>query len=241
MSDTTSAMYDSLAEHYRSYSDKRARYIIAVDEFILNSLRNSKSPRVLDVGAGDGVRGMRIARSIGASHIFLFDSSPEMVNRSRSAGATEVMLGKAEALPSFPVKFDVILMLWNVLGHLETREKRIQALRGIALAMNGSSLFFLDVNNRHNGASYGWWEILRRVVIDTIRPDESRGDVSFNWKINGKQIAGNGHLFTMQELLGLLYEAGLAVLDQVFVDYTKGSISKNRFKGQIVLKIGLAR
>jgi hypothetical protein len=240
MIDATSAMYDSLAEHYRSYSSNRSAYIFGVDQFILASVRPLRPSSLLDVGAGDGVRGTQLAKELGITHTVLFDGSPEMVARCKALGASQVVLGKAEQLPAFDRKFDLVVMLWNVLGHLEGRESRIAALRGIAASMTKDSCFFLDVNNRHNGASYGWWKVAGRVLIDSIWPDESRGDVSYSWVVNGQSIPGKGHLFTMSEVRGLLQSAGLEVRDQVFIDYVTGVASKNRYRGQIVLKVGLA-
>lgn len=238
MTDMTSVMYDSLAKHYRSYSEKRNAYLMAVDRFVLSALPN-KAKRLLDVGAADGIRGMRIARTAQISETVLCDSSHEMIGRCEAQGASSVLLVKAEELPTFAAKFDVVLMLWNVLGHLDSREKRVEALRRIAHNMNETSVFFLDVNNRHNGPAYGWNKVLFRVLIDAIRPDEARGDVSFTWEVDGKMIPGKGHLFTLAEVRSLLDEAGLKIRDAVFIDYKTGAVTRNRLRGQIVLKVTL--
>jgi hypothetical protein len=97
----------------------------------------------------------------------------------------------------------------------------------------------MDVNNRHNGPSYGWARVICRTIVDFLLPNTKRGDTSYTWSVNGKTIPGKGHLFTFAEIKSLLRAEGLVISDAKFINYDTGAVSRSRFMGQIVLKITL--
>ena len=82
-------IYDALAPHYREYARRRAPYLAAVDRFIV---RQAPAPvsALLDVGAGDGVRGMALARELKAARVVLCEPSREMAARCRALGPNAV-------------------------------------------------------------------------------------------------------------------------------------------------------
>jgi hypothetical protein len=57
-------IYDALAPHYREYAGGKSAYLAAVDRFVLENLP-AGADSLLDVGAGDGVRAMALAREAG--------------------------------------------------------------------------------------------------------------------------------------------------------------------------------
>ena len=69
----TAEPYDRLAPHYRRFAETRATYLDAVDRYVIEHAR--PGGRMLDVGSGDGVRAVRIARAIGASYLVLSEPS----------------------------------------------------------------------------------------------------------------------------------------------------------------------
>lgn len=232
-----SASYDALAPHYRDYARGKAAYLQAVDDLILQHLPASPE-RVLDVGAGDGVRGNSLARRMGAKHVVLAEPSPEMIKLCRAAGADEVWQCTAQELPDSAERFDVILSLWNVLGHVPTPDERAAALSRMSRLLAPGGRIFIDVNNRHNAAAYGAWRVALRRLIDTIKPDPARGDVSFEWRVNGNVVPGMGHLFTPQEMTELLQGCGLRIVRRLTVDYATGRVAESPFKGQLLFILG---
>jgi SAM-dependent methyltransferase len=226
------AAYDALAPHYRDYSRDKSVYLQAVDDVILQNLP-PRPIRVLDVGAGDGVRGLSLARKMEAERIILAEPSPEMVKLCRAAGA-EVWQCTAQELPDSEGQFDVILSLWNVLGHVPTPAARIDALSRMSKLLAPAGRMFIDVNNRHNAAAYGRWRVMLRRLIDAIKPNHERGDVSFEWRVNGDVVPAMGHLFTPTEMAELLHCSGLQIIRRMTVDYITGQIAESPFKGQLV-------
>lgn len=236
MSQQVAEIYDALAPHYREYAEKKQAYISAVDRFICEQV--ATSPRnFLDVGAGDGIRGMTLARQLGIEETVLCDISAEMVLRCHQLKPTEVWLAPAEELPATERRFDLITCLWNVLGHLPGRAARVTALARMAALLSAQGVIFFDVNNRHNAATYGRLRVLGRVVVDSLLPDERRGDASFDWQVGGRIFSAKGHLFTPAEIEGIIAESGLQVEKRIAIDYATGRSSSSRFDGQLVYRV----
>jgi len=224
--------FDSLAPFYRKYSDKKGNYLKTIDNLIVkNKPRNANN--ILDVGAGDGRRGTALAKKMKIKEIILVDPSIEMIKICRKLKPTAVWHSSAEDIPIKHKKFDIILCLWNVLGHIKSRQRRVKALKKMKENLSSGGLIFLDVNNRHNASSYGWIKVIGRILIDTILPDEKRGDATYNLQINKKTFQGKGHLFTPSEIISLIKEAGLKIKNKYYVDYRTGILGKTYLEGQI--------
>ncbi len=229
----SSKIYDALAPHYREYSAKKTAYLAAVDRFVVGNVPvGAKS--LLDVGAGDGVRGMDIARRCGIGQVVLSDPSSEMIARCRQLCPEEVWQCTAENLPETTLRFDVILCLWNVLGHLSGRDARVEALLRIRQLLAPGGTIFFDVNNRHNASGYGWLEVAKRKLIDAVAFDERRGDAVFDWNVGGRAFPAMGHLFTPAEIKGIVLKSGLRIEKNVAVHYTTGNISRSSMGGQLL-------
>jgi len=226
-------IYDALAPYYREYSAKKSAYLDAVDRFVIENIpAGAKS--LLDVGAGDGIRGMDIARRRGIGKVVLSDPSSEMIARCRQLGSDDIWQCAVESLPETTLRFDVILCLWNVLGHLAGRDVRVQALLRIRQLLAPGGAIFFDVNNRHNASGYGLFEVARRKLIDAVAFDERRGDATFNWNVGGRFFPAMGHLFTPAEIKGIVEESGLRIDKSVAVHYTTGKISRSSMRGQLL-------
>lgn len=234
---STLSAYDALAPHYREYASKRSAYHQGIDGFILP--RFPKAPRrMLDLGAGDGVRGVTLARQVGVEQLILCDASAEMVAHCRALNAGEVWHSSATDLPTNVAPFDVITCLWNVMGHLDGRAARIAALGEMHRLLAPGGRIFLDVNNRHNAAAYGRRKVLGRRIWDALWFDEANGDVKFDWDIAGKKFPASGHLFVPAEMRRIIRAAGLTVLESVAVDYATGQVSTRLTEGQLLFVLG---
>jgi len=232
---TSEQAYDRLAPHYRGLAQSRATYLDAVDGFVIE--RAARGAHVLDVGAGDGMRGMRIARAIDARRVVLSEPSAAMVALCRTQGANEVWRVPAQKLPETAQRFDVILCLWNVLGHLPDRESRVAALQSMRRLLAPGGQIFCDVNNRHNARAYGPARVMLRRLIDGVAPDERRGDTHFEWVVDGERIPASGHLFTPAEMRGLVLAAQLHAAEQRSIDYMTGTASTDPSAGQLVFRL----
>jgi SAM-dependent methyltransferase len=230
-------IYDVLAPHYREYAGRKSAYLSAVDRFVLDNMPADASS-LLDVGAGDGVRGMALARARGIQRIVLCEPSAEMAARCRELRPAEVWPFPIENLPAASSRFDVICCLWNVLGHLESGKARVRALSCMKDLLLDQGVIFFDVNNRHNAAAYGWIRVAGRCIVDLLDPDERRGDANFEWQIGGRPYPAMGHLFTPAEIDMLIAQSGLVIRKKLAVDYATGAHSRWAWKGQLVFMAG---
>lgn len=230
-------IYDALAPHYREYAKGKTAYLSAVDRFVVSHAPRNPAA-MLDVGSGDGVRGMALAKALNAGKTVLADASVEMAARCRQLNPTETWLCEAQNLPATGHRFDVILCLWNVLGHLPDRATRVRALRGMHAVLAPGGMVFVDVNNRQNARNYGRLRVLGRVVLDALLPDERRGDAAFEWKIGERSFPAMGHLFTPAEIESIIRDGGLRVIERIAVDYATGEYSTSRWGGQLAYALG---
>jgi len=230
-------IYDALAPHYREYAARKSAYLAAVDRFILSNVPYG-ARSLLDVGAGDGIRGMGLARVLEIDTVVLCDVSPEMLRKCKELEPLELWQAAAESLPATELRFDVVVCLWNVLGHVRTRTARVQALTRMREVLSDRGLIFLDVNNRHNASAYGAARVIGRVILDFVRPDERRGDATFDWKIGKRNFPAMGHLFTPGEIARIIDDGGLIIKKRASVDYVTGEVSRCRYRGQMLFMLG---
>ena len=225
-------VYDKVAPLYEEYAFKRKKYIDSVNKLVIKSL--NKNMRLLDVGSGDGLRLKTIMNATGIQQAIAIEPSLEMAKLCQKNAKIEVRQISIESENGlFDLgKFHAITALWNVLGHINFRS-RVEALKIMAKLLLPGGIIMLDVNNRHNAASYGKIKVIWRKFIDIVNFQESRGDSYYEWHIGGLKIPSYGHLFIHAELIKLFSAADL-VIDQYFaVNYLNGEISKNLTQGQL--------
>ena len=236
------AAYSRLALHYRNLSRGREAYLRSIEKIVVSRIpKDSKS--LLDIGAGDGARALRIARECGIQNIVLVEPSQEMA--APAAGMAEIWNIRAEELcardrlhqsvnsqPSAP--FDVIACLWNVLGHIHGFENRVRAMRAMHDLLTPEGKCFIDVNHRYNLGSYGFLTTAARFVSDSIFYEDANADVVAKWNIGGESISTYGHVFIDREIRQLASAAGLSVEERIVVNYDNGQIRHLAFTGNLL-------
>ena len=250
------AAYDRLAAHYADLSRRREPYLRGIEREIISRISQS-SQSLLDVGAGDGTRALRIASQRGIERVVLVEPSKQMAGKSvdqaevwplraenlapgcpETAGEGHRACGRGAAEGGRPYtiaeRFDVITCLWNVLGHIPTAEKRLLALSAIARLLTPNGRFFLDVNHRYNLGSYGVLLTSARWIHDFFSPSENNGDVLAKWDAGEAGISTYGHVFTHGEIIRLADRAGLELEDRVVIDYASGQLCRFSFQGNLL-------
>jgi 2-polyprenyl-3-methyl-5-hydroxy-6-metoxy-1,4-benzoquinol methylase len=225
--------YDRLWQAYRDLARRRERYLIAVEREILSRVA-SGSDSLLDIGAGDGSRAVRIAFQAGIPRVVLVEPSEKMT--ARTPVGAEIWRTRAEKLGDRSVneKFDVITCLWNVLGHIRGTALRIEALNAIKGRLSQEGKFFMDITHRYNVRSYGLVPTAVRFLYDSFAPSHANGDVVASWDIGASCISTYGHLFTHNEVMHLALTCGLKVEERVVIDYENGQVRRNAFQGNLL-------
>jgi SAM-dependent methyltransferase len=225
--------YDRLAGIYAELAEKRARYLAGVEREILARIAPGGAT-LLDVGAGDGNRALRIASRAGIRRIVLAEPSEKML--TRCAGGIEIWRLRAEELgnPPSSAKFDVITCLWNVLGHIKGAARRAQALSGIASLLYENGRFFTDVNHRYNARAYGVVATSARMGRDLLLPSGKNGDVQVHWNAGQERVSTYGHFFTNREIAQLAEGTGLKLEERIVIDYDNGNVRRSPFQGNLL-------
>jgi SAM-dependent methyltransferase len=230
------AAYDIFASAYSSYAETRRAYLQKVEEIVIARIAGRGPVAALfDVGAGDGRRALRIARSAGVGRVVLLEPSAGM--RAQCPEGVEIWPCRISEVPAAVPAFDVITCLWNVLGHLrDSRERELTLYRiGKLLAPRGT--VFLDVSHRYNAEAYGWEMTLLRISRNFFNPSERHGDVTITWKVGERTIYTHGHLFTHAEIKGLCRSAGLKIARRWVINYATGEECRLPLSGHLLYQL----
>jgi len=222
------ADYDRIAPIFPRLSEERRAYLDGIDRLVIAGIP-SGAGSLLDVGAGDGSRSRRIAAAKSIPELVLLEPSVPM---QRNGPAFRTM--RAEDLHSVQAEFDVIVCLWNVLGHIFPESSRIEVLRQFARLASAHGKIFIDVSHRYNARHYGALPTATRFLRDRMFPNESNGDVQVSWDIEGTRYSTAGHVFTHREVRRLCRSAGLRIEKRFVVDYATGQTRRWTFEGHLL-------
>ena len=137
-------MYDNLTVGYRDYSRLRSLYLNSVDSIVKHYIQPNCS--VVDFGAGDGVRINNIVNRV-TDKLCLVENSHNMVLKIKEKWPRAVILNQDFSAATLKLKdtYDVATCLWNVLGHLGTRQQVLTGLINIRKAIKQDGIVVLDV------------------------------------------------------------------------------------------------
>lgn len=223
--------YDPVAPAFAGVALQRRAYLDRIDELVAAAIPPG-ARSLLDVGAGDGSRALRIAAARKLDDVVLLEPSAAM--RAKWPPGIRGWPIRAEELGSKSTEFDAIVCLWNVLGHIFPGSARIEVLRHCARLLSPQGLLFVDVSHRYNARHYGLLPTLARAMGDRLFPGDEHGDVSVHWNVNGHPYAMRGHVFTDAEFRRLASAAGLKIQNVFSVDYATGKICRSRYSGHLL-------
>lgn len=222
----SSQYYDSIADEYALLRKKRNAYLRKVDSIIIEDF-DTKAKRVLDVGSGDGSRGIKIFRSINADEICMVEESREIIKNIERDERINIYLGSIQTFQS-QQSFDLILCLWNVLGHVDTFEERVRILKMLKSLLSADGVIVIDFNNRHNYRHYGIVSVLRNLLKSAFIKEPGWFDIK-NRETNTKV-----YIHSYFEIKRMISLAGLRIKSLRIVDYDNGDTYRNLFKGQFL-------
>ena len=227
------AAYNQLAPYYSHFSKQRAAYLRRVEELIAARIPAGASS-LLDIGAGDGGRALRIASRSGIARVVLLEPSARMSGEPPSGCEAWRMRAEDLDVSEVGLRFDVITCLWNVLGHVEGFKKRVRALSVAAQLLSPKGLLFVDVIHRYNVRSYGIVTTAARWLADHLAPSDKSGDVKTRWQTSGGEISTYGHVFTHREMEHLAQSAGLKCSERMVIDYGTGEVHRTSCMGNLL-------
>jgi SAM-dependent methyltransferase len=240
------AAYSRLAPHYAEVTRRRESYLRSIEQIIISRIPMGVKS-LLDIGAGNGTRSLRIAREAGIPRVVLVEPSPEMAApldrnveiwniRAEDIEAHVATSGdlRNQVDTKTSTRFDVITCLWNVLGHIRGFQNRVRAMCAMRALLAPEGKCFVDVNHRYNMRSYGLFPSAARFIRDSTFYSQTNADVIARWSIGGDSISTHGHMFIDREIRQLARAAGLSIQQRVVVDYDSGEIRQFAFAGNLL-------
>lgn len=228
-------LYDVFVPYYRDYSKKRKKYLNAIDDLIKKHIY--KPTRVLDVGAGDGVRGKKVFKEINGKLLIQIDSSERMfkeIELENGVKKIKMDISSKSAISELNTNFDLVLCLWNVFGHISTSKKRKQALVNIHKLIKPGGLLILDVSNAYNIRQYGLITVLKNIFHNIVNR-ESGVDATYPINMSTSScFYTKSHFFTEGELISLFKSVGFRVVQKYYVDYNTGKLVVSQYLGQLL-------
>jgi 2-polyprenyl-3-methyl-5-hydroxy-6-metoxy-1,4-benzoquinol methylase len=140
---------------------------------------------------------------------------------------------RAEELHLLAPEFDVILCLWNVLGHIFPADARLEVLRQFARLLSPQGRIFIDVHHRYNARQYGALPTTLRFLRDRLSGHDD-GDVQVSWGTGETRCLTKGHVFTRREIESSFSTAGLRIENRFVIDYSTGQQRRWRAQGHLL-------
>lgn len=227
--------YTQFAKSYAQYASTKQPYLFAVNNFIKKETGTTET--MIDIGSGDGKRSKKISELLNIKNITLVDNSEGMIDLAKNILGVLIIktdISSTEFKPD--KKYDLVLCLWNVLGHI-TVDKRVVALKNIASLVNENGIIFLDINNRYNVANYGTKSVIINIIKDIFNPKKSNGDFDLKINIDGSRLNTTVHIFNPFEIENLLKSVGLSILKRQIIDYKTGKTKNYFWQGQLAYKL----
>lgn len=215
---TTVEIYSNLSSKYGSLTEQRRSYLQAVDRHFLE-LAKSCGKNWLDIGSGDGIRAVLLNQFLGKT-LTLIEPSRLLAPSFEELNPEVSVIRSTLSSAKISRQFDLISMLWNVVGHLGSLDDSLRIVHKI-LADDG--VLFLDANSPFNVRRFG----LQAVVRNMTR----RGQIQFPWPDSNS--LGQVNFFGRRVLSKKLKLAGFAP-DFHYVQYDNGLPALSQYTGSII-------
>lgn len=228
---TSKEFYDSFSSNYLDYSKQRKYYLQKIDQLLFEIGKGAIS--MIDIGCGYGDRSCRLARSLGIKKVTLVDNSFLMLQHCFSERNEQIISDITSRDFIINKKYDMVLCLWNVLGHIDTREKRIIALKNMKNLLTENGKLCIDVNNRYNISEYGVFSVIKNICKDIFISVNETGNFLLKVKNNNVILQTRVHIFTVHEMISLFKKSGLKVVQRKVINYQNGEEKSFLFQGQL--------
>ena len=226
--------YKKFIIQFPEYKDRHRHYFEEIDSEIISASKKIRG-HLLDVGCGDGERGYALSKKISSISVDYLDSCAEMiVGNEKIANHHILIMDISDHLPTLNKKYDIVICLNNVMGHIVDESRRIRALMNIRKLLNNNGLLFVDLNNRYNISNYGLKAVVKNILIDyLVFYKKNKGNFILPLIGSSKKYTTIVHLHTKSEMLRIAKRANLNVKKIAYYDYLTGKQKNNQFLGQL--------
>ena len=223
----SSGYYDALAPVYGQIFSTKMQFHSAIDDRIRQNSDFSRWLNVLDVGSGDGKRIIDLFQNSDCT-LHSVENSVVMANILRAQPRISKVIQADFSLleyDDFKVNYDLVLMQWNVLGHISNVPNAFK----LAYKLVGKGGHFVfDFNNPLNIKHYGF----RNVFINFLKMNFSPSKRFLKFKIDHDGAETETHFYKVSYIVKLLEQSGFRIAEIKYFDYASGEI-QGPYKGQI--------
>ncbi|WP_417372074.1 methyltransferase domain-containing protein [Gelidibacter japonicus] len=223
--------YDSIAISYNTQSKERLPYLNAIDDLVVEKMKNHSNLNYLDIGSGDGRRAIKITNKLNISKLSLLEDSEGML---KLLNDKKVILHNVSFFEfSSNDSYDLITCLWNVLGHFPSKNHRFEFFHKIENLLSEKGVLIFDVNNRYNISYYGFENVMNNLVNDRSNNEDT------GWfSLRNENVATKVYIHNPFDINEYLKDTSLQLIDTLFVNYETGNLEKTFFEGQLFYIIG---
>lgn len=226
--------YNCFIDDYNKYSLERNNYISSVNNIIISRAQNFSS--ILDVGCGTGSRVKYLSDCLKIDNVTVVDNSLSMVNlveNNYGYKSFAVDIGNHNTILS-KEKYQLILCLWNVFGHIGSKERCLNSLDLLSNIIDNDGLLIIDINNRYNINQYGLINVFKNIIKDIFNYNFKNGDFTLCVKASKKDLKTVVHIFNPFEMRKYIKKCGLKIDNEIYINYKSGKIVRSWLSGQIV-------
>lgn len=221
----SSNYYDSIAQNYEHISFNRINYLTAVESYVTRKIEEDRPKTLLDVGSGDGKRLARILEKCTFQKITSIEPSKQMCKKIRELKLPVDLHNTTLEKFKTNEKYDLILCLWNVIGHIDDIDQFLNQLSHL-LKDNGAVI--LDFNNKLNLKQYGLKNFLLNLLANLHIGSSSRKKGIF--QLSESSYVKLWTYFEFEKIAKKYFNCR----DYKSIDYNSGKIEKYYFRGQLV-------
>ncbi|MEO5571586.1 MAG: class I SAM-dependent methyltransferase [Bacteroidia bacterium] len=227
---TSRDYYDEVAKKYHQIQESRLPYLLSAEQIVTGLMKEKKIIHYLDIGCGDATRSVRIINSINPQSAVLLDESTEMIRLASNHEKQNIKIVENNFLEyTSDESYDLITSMWNVFGHLESKEIKLKFLKKVYSLLSETGEFFFDVNNRYNVRYYGLKNVLKNFIRDVLTKEGSG-----NFYLNAKGSSSKVYIHHAYELDSLIRLTGFSKCIKIYIDYNTGKKTGSFISGQIL-------
>jgi 2-polyprenyl-3-methyl-5-hydroxy-6-metoxy-1,4-benzoquinol methylase len=209
-----------MKDSYQIVCKRREKYINGVNRDFLK-IAKDKGLNWLDIGSGDSIRSAYLNTILGKKLTVLEPS--ELLTKDFECSNPDIKFLRTSIEEiEFLEKFDVISLLWNVVGHLTNLEA---TLKKIYNALHPGGVLYFDTNSPFNLIEYG----VRQVVKNFFSKQEY---LKFSWPDSNSE--SYVLFYKKSYLIKILKEAGFSVSVRN-INYDSGNSVRSCFFGSMVV------
>jgi len=224
--------YNNIADTYQNQVNSKIKYLNAVDDFIVSTMKEQSVRNYLDIGTGDGRRAFKLIEAMGiGGDIVLVDDSGNMLSAIANHEKVTVF---NDTIFNFKrdAKFQLVTCLWNVLGHLPSKIDRINLFKLVEAHLAPNGVFIFDVNNRYNTSYYGFKSVSNNLKKDHFNEDNA-GWFSLGDPPNETQV----YIHSPFDIEEYIVSTDLVLEKTLYKDYITGEVRDTFFEGQLIYKL----